>query len=552
VPPTPTVQVVHVAQPAATFTASSSKDQTLIDGLDSESDSELSELSDDSLSDDSLESDDDDDESLDFQAMSQAEQAEHESFGDDYTGPVLSDEDASRMLILMAHASTCPCQHKLTRHREICRSAKFMMLHVRDCPGTTASFDVCPFPWCRKVKHLLYHLVSCTSPETCRICSPSHLSESLKNLAGLNKFRAKKHRQKMIAALKAKNAAAKAKGAPTSDTCPTTQRTAQKKSSDVARARPMPTSRPAVPSATVITANASLQPTQTQLPETSMPGVKMTGSRTPSIQTSSVHSVPPLVKTETILPLEVTRPIPVVKEEHLELNSIDAKNASCSESEALPTEPLFLAHPGMAMPTLVPTLKTHQHSQSDIVVADGSKAPVSTASTVLTSTAPSSSLPGEALVASPRSIVAGSQGALSSIPAGSVQGSDGAKRGSDIPTMSYVPADCEKEVDARGATSSSAQGAQFTGALAASPAPLMSEPLVTPPDVSVGRTHLGYADSLVKTESLDLLVGLETPRMSVQAETMLPQMGADEEEDEISMSNTMASHPSNGALKMTC
>ena len=73
------------------------------------------------------------------------------------------------------------------------------MLHIRDCPGTTSNFDVCPFPWCRKVKHLLYHLVSCTNPSECAICSPKDISKSLQALVGLNKFRAKKHAARLIA-----------------------------------------------------------------------------------------------------------------------------------------------------------------------------------------------------------------------------------------------------------------------------------------------------------------------------------------------------------------
>jgi hypothetical protein len=69
------------------------------------------------------------------------------------------------------------------------------MLHVRDCPGTTASFDVCPFPWCRKVKHLLYHLVSCQEPEYCAICSPIDLAPQLVALHGLNEHRFQKFRE---------------------------------------------------------------------------------------------------------------------------------------------------------------------------------------------------------------------------------------------------------------------------------------------------------------------------------------------------------------------
>jgi TAZ zinc finger len=78
-----------------------------------------------------------------------------------------------------------------------------MMLHVRDCPGTTASFDVCPFPWCRKVKHLLYHLVSCAEPLVCLICSNVHLNRNMRQLKGLNYYRGEKFQAALIAKNKA-------------------------------------------------------------------------------------------------------------------------------------------------------------------------------------------------------------------------------------------------------------------------------------------------------------------------------------------------------------
>lgn len=79
-----------------------------------------------------------------------------------------------------------------------------MMLHIRDCPGTTTSFDVCPFPWCRKVKHLLYHLVSCSEPLVCPICSNVHLNRNMRQLKGLNYYRGEKFQAALIAKNKAK------------------------------------------------------------------------------------------------------------------------------------------------------------------------------------------------------------------------------------------------------------------------------------------------------------------------------------------------------------
>lgn len=130
--------------------------------------------------------------------LSPADHAERERFGSEYMGPTFTDREASRLLILMGHASTCPCQHKSHEHRDTCRSVKWMMLHVRDCPGTTSNFDVCPFPWCRKVKHLLYHLVSCLNPESCRICSPADLGRNLVYLQKLNEHRHEKYRKALV------------------------------------------------------------------------------------------------------------------------------------------------------------------------------------------------------------------------------------------------------------------------------------------------------------------------------------------------------------------
>ena len=83
-------------------------------------------------------------------------------------------------------------RHKNSKNRSLCRNIKLLMLHVRDCPGTTSCSDICPFPWCRKTKHLLYHLVSCIDPVHCNICSRNDHSFNLEALKGLNDFRMKK------------------------------------------------------------------------------------------------------------------------------------------------------------------------------------------------------------------------------------------------------------------------------------------------------------------------------------------------------------------------
>ena len=128
----------------------------------------------------------------------------------------LTSQRFARPLSSRVRAQTCPLslsptlyaqqlylRHKVGKMREVCQNTKFMMMHVRDCPGTTSTFDVCPFPWCRKVKHLLYHLVSCEKPEQCSICTPKDISPTLKALRGLNAHRHKKHREKLRAAARA-------------------------------------------------------------------------------------------------------------------------------------------------------------------------------------------------------------------------------------------------------------------------------------------------------------------------------------------------------------
>jgi len=79
----------------------------------SDTDSLGSDLSDDDwdgiqTDDDSLGSDETDAEAL--AVMSPAIKAENERFGAEYTGPRLSEGESARLLILMAHASTCPCR----------------------------------------------------------------------------------------------------------------------------------------------------------------------------------------------------------------------------------------------------------------------------------------------------------------------------------------------------------------------------------------------------------------------------------------------------------
>jgi hypothetical protein len=147
----------------------------------------------------------DDDASLDLEsdcddsyAMTPAEKAENKSFGASYVGPKLDDNDASKLLILMVLASTCTDRHPSEEQNKVCHSIRWIMLHFRDCPGTTATGDICPFPWCRKVKHLLYHLVSCLDQDKCKICAGNNVSSAFRRLRERNEQCLKKCRERLL------------------------------------------------------------------------------------------------------------------------------------------------------------------------------------------------------------------------------------------------------------------------------------------------------------------------------------------------------------------
>lgn len=85
----------------------------------------------------------------------------------------LSTSQASKLLVLMSHARTCPGFHKNRKAAEICRATKFMMLHVRDCDGKLVDGSECDFSWCRPCKQLLTHLIRYVNTSlvatTCRL-----------------------------------------------------------------------------------------------------------------------------------------------------------------------------------------------------------------------------------------------------------------------------------------------------------------------------------------------------------------------------------------------
>jgi len=112
---------------------------------------------------------------------------------------MLSSDEASKLLVLMCHARTCNGTHRSKKHAEICKSTKYLMLHIRDCNGVDVHGRECQFSWCFPCKFMLRHLSNCFHQETCKICNPLNLSDSFKQLKCIND-----QRSKDISALEAK------------------------------------------------------------------------------------------------------------------------------------------------------------------------------------------------------------------------------------------------------------------------------------------------------------------------------------------------------------
>jgi hypothetical protein len=85
---------------------------------------------------------------------------------------LLAKEEASKLLVLMCHARSCTGSHSSDKHAEICKSTKYLMLHIRDCRGTDLHGRDCLFPWCRPCRKMLRHLTQCYVPDTCNVCNP--------------------------------------------------------------------------------------------------------------------------------------------------------------------------------------------------------------------------------------------------------------------------------------------------------------------------------------------------------------------------------------------
>ena len=89
----------------------------------------------------------------------------------------------------MCHARTCTGTHKYPQHAAVCRSVKFCMLHLRDCPGTDLGGRPCKLSWCRPGKRMLDHLSHCSEGTACLVCNPAHLCPSLAQLRHVNEQR---------------------------------------------------------------------------------------------------------------------------------------------------------------------------------------------------------------------------------------------------------------------------------------------------------------------------------------------------------------------------
>jgi len=352
--------------------------------INSESDSDLSELSDDNISIGSLRAAELESE---LQSMTPAERAEHETFGKEYEGPVLPDEHAAKLLILMGHASTCLCQHKSEKLKDVCRSTKYMMLHVRDCPGTTSTFDVCPFPWCRKVKHLLYHLVSCTEPDQCAICSPKELPKGYKQLLGLNAHRMKKYRERLVTVAKASLAAknsklnqATKKQTSTKKTASVSQATANRKVTSDTKAPAIQQNsvnqNPAPPQATVLAPAKPESNTQTLAPAPYISSIDTEGSSSNHMVTQMHPAMTqPLVQanvaTTELEDFDINAEIAKL-DEQLGSDVLDASQTCTIVPMKLEpgTETTTTAPNEQVLPTPVAAIKLEDHNVDDAELSD--------------------------------------------------------------------------------------------------------------------------------------------------------------------------------------
>jgi len=102
---------------------------------------------------------------------------------------LFSYEEGAKLLTLMCHARTCTGLHKSIQHANVCKSTKFLMLHIRDCSSNDFQSCLCKFSWCRPGKRMLDHLTHCYDSASCVVCSPTSIPAAYAQLRAINASR---------------------------------------------------------------------------------------------------------------------------------------------------------------------------------------------------------------------------------------------------------------------------------------------------------------------------------------------------------------------------
>jgi len=102
---------------------------------------------------------------------------------------LFSYEEGAKLLALMCHARTCTGLHKSAQHAAVCKSTKFLMLHIRDCSSNDFQSCLCKLPWCKPGKRMLEHLTHCYDSNSCIVCSPTNLPEAYVQLRAISASR---------------------------------------------------------------------------------------------------------------------------------------------------------------------------------------------------------------------------------------------------------------------------------------------------------------------------------------------------------------------------
>ena len=104
---------------------------------------------------------------------------------------LLRHTEAAQLLLLMCHARTCAGLHSSEPQAGVCRSIKYLLLHLRDCEGADVLGAACKYPWCMPAKCLLDHVTHCYEAAACSMCNPvdATLPKSFQQLRAINRSR---------------------------------------------------------------------------------------------------------------------------------------------------------------------------------------------------------------------------------------------------------------------------------------------------------------------------------------------------------------------------